>query len=81
LVPAPLHDTGQYETKRVECDHGRLKFRLNRMRGLENHQTASVVIRGHASSRVYAAHTTSSQSTSAQLFRLATAFDELRPVI
>ena len=25
LVPAALHNTGQYENNRVECDHGRLK--------------------------------------------------------
>jgi IS6 family transposase len=32
LVPAALHNTGQYENNRVECDHGRLKARLRPMR-------------------------------------------------
>ena len=48
LIPAALHNTGQYENNRVECDHGRLKARLRPMRGLKTHRTASVVIRGHA---------------------------------
>jgi IS6 family transposase len=33
LVPAALHNTGQYENNRVECDHGRLKARLRPMQG------------------------------------------------
>jgi transposase-like protein len=33
LVPAALHNTGQYQNNRVECDHGRLKARLRPMRG------------------------------------------------
>ena len=48
LVPAALHNTGQYENNRVECDHGRLKARLRPMRGVKTNRTASVVIRGHA---------------------------------
>ena len=34
LVPAALHNTGEYENNRVESDHGRLKARLRPMRGL-----------------------------------------------
>ena len=48
LVPAALHNTGQYENNRIEYDHGRLKARLRPMRGLKTHRTAAVVIRGHA---------------------------------
>ena len=48
LLPAALHNTGQYENNRVECDHGRLKARLRPMRGVKTNRTASVVIRGHA---------------------------------
>ena len=48
LVPAELHNTGQYENNRVECDHGRLKARLRPMRRLKTNLTASVVIRGDA---------------------------------
>lgn len=48
LIPAALHNTGQYENNRLECDHGRPKARLRPMRGLKTERTASVVIRGHA---------------------------------
>ena len=48
LIPAALHNTGQYENNRCECGHGRLKARLRPMRGLKTNRTASVVIRGHA---------------------------------
>jgi hypothetical protein len=48
LVPAGLHNTGQYENHRVECDHGRLRARLRPMRGRKTERTASVVVRGHA---------------------------------
>jgi len=45
LTPAALHNTGQYQNTRVECDHGRLKARLRPMRGVKTYRTASVVIR------------------------------------
>ena len=48
LIPAALHNTGQYQNNRVECDHGRLKARLRPRRGVKTHRMASVVIRGHA---------------------------------
>jgi transposase-like protein len=48
LLPTALHDTTQYANNRVGADHGRLKARLRPMRGLEQDQTASVVIQGHA---------------------------------
>ena len=48
LFPAAAHDTTQYANNRVEADHGRLKARLQPMRGLKHDRTASVVIRGHA---------------------------------
>ncbi len=48
LVPAARHDTTQYANNRVEADHGRLKARLQPMRGLQVDRTASVIIRGHA---------------------------------
>src|SRR4051794_39237577 len=47
MVPAALHNTGRYESNRVECDHGRLKARLGPTRGLKTHRTASVVVQGH----------------------------------
>jgi IS6 family transposase len=48
LLAAALHDTTRYANNRVEADHGRLKARLRRMRGLKRDRTANVVIRGHA---------------------------------
>ncbi len=41
-VPRHLHNTGQYENNRCECDHGRLKARLRPIRGLKTDRTASV---------------------------------------
>ena len=81
LVPAALHNTGQYENNRVECDHGRLKARLRPMRGLNRNRTASVVIRGHAFVQNLRRGHYELAVDAAPLFRLATAFDELRPAI
>jgi hypothetical protein len=51
------------------------------MRGLKNHRTASVVIRGHAFiENLRGGHYELAVDT-AQPFRLATAFDELIPTI
>jgi transposase, IS6 family len=48
LLPAAWHRTEQYANNRVECDHGRLKARLEPMRGLKQDRSARVVIAGHA---------------------------------
>jgi IS6 family transposase len=48
LLPNALHDTTQYANNRVEADHGRLKARLQPMRGLNRDRTASVIMSGHA---------------------------------
>ena len=42
LVPGAVHDTTKYANTRVECDHGRLKARLEPMRGLGTDWTASM---------------------------------------
>jgi IS6 family transposase len=76
-----LHNTGQYENNRVECDHGRLKARLRPMRGVKTHRSASIVIRGHAFIQNLRRGHYELAVDSAQPFRLATAFDELRPAI
>jgi len=81
LLPAGLHNTGQYENNRVECDHGRLKARLRPMRGLKTDRTASVLIRGHAFIQNLRRSYYELAAGAAPLFRLATAFDELRPAI
>ena len=72
LVPAALHNTGQYENNRVECDHGRLKARLRPMRGLKTHRSATVVIRGHALIQNLRRGHYELAVDSAPLFRLAT---------
>jgi len=81
LVPAALHNTGQYENNRVECDHGRLKARLRPMRGLKTHRMASVVIRGHAFVQNLRRDHYELAIDPAPALRLATAFDELRSAI
>ena len=81
LVPAAWHNTGQYQNNRVECDHGRLKARLRPMRGLKTHRTASVVIRGHAFIQNLRRGHYELAVDATPVFRLATAFDELRPAI
>ena len=47
-MPGALHNTEQYASNRVECDHGRLKARLRPMRGLRRDHSSRVIIRGHA---------------------------------
>ena len=81
LVPAALHNTGQYENNRVECDHCRQKARLRPMRGLKTHRSAAVVIRGHAFIQNLRRGHYEIAVDFAPLFNLATAFDELRPAI
>ncbi len=79
LIEAAVHNTGQYENNRVECDHGRLKARLSPMRGLRTERTASVVIGGHAFlQNLRRGHYEVAVDAG---LRLATAFDELRPAI
>ncbi len=80
-IPAAFHNTRQYENKRGECDHGRLKARLRPMQGLKTNRTASVVIRGHALiQNLRRGHYDLGTDTDPVL-RLATAFDERRLAI
>jgi transposase-like protein len=81
LIPAALHNTGQYENNRVECDHGRLKARLRPMRGLKTDRTASVVIRGHAFIQNLRRGHYEMGVDAEPAFQLATSFAELRPAI
>jgi transposase-like protein len=48
LVPAPRQVTEQYANNRVEPDHGRLKARLQPMRGLKRLASARTISAGHA---------------------------------
>jgi IS6 family transposase len=81
LIPAALHNTGQYQNNRCECDHGRLRARLRPMRGLKTNRTASIVIRGHASvQNLRRGHYDMGVDT-APVYRLVIALDELRLAI
>ena len=80
LIPGAWHNTGQDENNRVRCDHGGMEAGLRAMRGLKTHQTASVVIRGHAFVQnlrrdhyEHAIHVRPGP-------RLVAAFDELEPM-
>jgi transposase, IS6 family len=81
LVRAGLHNTGQYENNRAECDHGRLKARLRPMRGLKTERTASVVVRGHAFVQNLRRGHYELGVDALPVFRLATGFDELRSAV
>jgi transposase-like protein len=81
LIPVASHNTGQYESNRCECDHGRLKARLRPMRGLMTDRTARVVIRGHAFIQNLRRGHYELGVEVAPVFRLATAFDELQLAI
>ena len=81
LIPAAFHNTGQYENKRCECDHGRLKARLRPMRGLKTDPTASVVIRGHAFIKNLRRGHYELRVEPVPVYRLAIAFDELQLAI
>jgi transposase, IS6 family len=48
LVPAACHVTEQYGNNPIESDHGRLKCRLQSMRGLKQLRSARVITAGHA---------------------------------
>jgi transposase, IS6 family len=48
LVPGACHVTEQYGNNPIECDHGRLKSRLQAMRGLKQLRCARVITAGHA---------------------------------
>ena len=48
LLPAAFHDTAVHANNPLETDHGRLKARLQPMRGLKLDRTASVILAGHA---------------------------------
>jgi IS6 family transposase len=48
LAPAACHVTEQYGNNSIEADHGRLKSRLQAMRGLKQLRCVQVITAGHA---------------------------------
>jgi transposase-like protein len=48
LLPAAFHHTEVHANNPLETDHGRLKARLQPMRGLKRDRTARVILAGHA---------------------------------
>jgi hypothetical protein len=47
LLPAAWHRTDRYANTRVECDHGRLKARLQPMRGVKQDRSVRGITAGH----------------------------------
>jgi DDE domain len=47
LLPVVWHRTDRYANNQIEADHGRLKSRLQPMRGLKQDRSARIVIAGH----------------------------------
>jgi transposase-like protein len=77
LVPAAAHVTEQYGNNRVEAGHGRLKARLQPMRGLKCLRSAARIAAGHALvQNLRRGHYELATDVPLQL-RLATAFDQL----
>ena len=82
LLPDAFHNTQRYGNNRAECDHGRLKARLQLMRGLKTDRTAAVVIRGHAfMQNVRRGHYELGADARNRHLRVAAAFDELSRAI
>jgi IS6 family transposase len=48
LIPSALHTVERYANNPAETDHGRLKARLQPMRGLKRHRSARIISTGHA---------------------------------
>jgi transposase-like protein len=48
LLPGAWHRTDRCANNGVEADHGRLKSRLQPMRGLQQDRSATVIVAGHA---------------------------------
>jgi IS6 family transposase len=59
LLPAAWHCTDRYANNRVECDHGRLKARLQPTRRLRQGHSARVIIAGTPLCRTCSAGITS----------------------
>ena len=48
MPPGALHLTAKYANNRIEADHGRLKARLQPMRGIKTDRSLRIVAAGHA---------------------------------
>jgi len=53
LIPSALHTVGPHANNPIEADHGRLKARLQPMRGLKRHRSARVLAAPSASEFVH----------------------------
>ena len=77
LLPSAWHRSDRYANNRVECDHGRLKARLQPMQGLKQDRSARVIIAGHALVQNLRRGPYELAVEEAANRRLAVAFDEL----
>ncbi len=48
VVSAAWHHVERYANNPIECDHGRLKARLQPTRGLKRERCSRVIVAGHA---------------------------------
>src|SRR5438046_385798 len=77
LIPSAWHHVERYANNPIEADHGRLKHRLQAMRGLGSDRTAQVIVTGHALvQNLRRGHYELGHDTPSGL-RLAEAFSEL----
>jgi transposase-like protein len=58
LVPSAPHTVEQHANNPTETGHGRLKARLQPMRGLKRHRSARILATGHAFVQNLRRHTT-----------------------
>jgi transposase, IS6 family len=77
LIPSALHTVERHANNPIDADHGRLKARLQPMRGLKRYRSARVLAAGHAFvQNLRRSHYDIATETPAR-HRLRIAFDEL----
>jgi transposase-like protein len=81
MWPAAWHHREQYANNRIEADHAQLKRRLRPTRGVKTMTSLRVLAAGHAFIQNLRRGHYELAVDAMRVFRLATAFDELRPAI
>ncbi len=77
LALSAWHCTQAYANNRMEADHGQLKQRLRRMRGLKTDHGARIIIAGHAVIQNICRGHYELGVNELLIFRVVAAFDEL----
>ncbi len=81
LVSSALHTVERHANNPVKADHGRLKARLRRMRGLKRHRSARILAVGHAFVQNLRRGHYDIATEVPSRHKLCVAFDELRLAI